>query len=64
MARLSQVNDSHTSTDPYTRVLIPGRRQQLLAEIEAGLAVMQRGFGAEHMLVRKMRQLNDQIVGS
>lgn len=62
LARLSQLEESHSAADPYTRVLNPKRRAQLLAEADAGLSAMQRGFGFDHMLVRKMQKLYERIL--
>ena len=43
--------------DPFDRILGPGQRGELLAKLTQGLEAMARGFGPEHMLVRKAEQL-------
>ncbi len=47
-----------TGMDPFDRILVPGKRGDLLAELAAGINAMARGFGDEHMLVRKARELD------
>lgn len=39
--------------DPYTKVLAPQKKQELLQQMQKGLQAMQAGFGADHMLVKK-----------
>lgn len=43
--------------DPFDRILGPGQRGELLEKLTRGLEAMARGFGPEHMLVRKAEQL-------
>ena len=46
--------------DPFDRVLGPGQRGGLLQELSRGLEAMAKGFGPEHMLVRKAEHLQRQ----
>lgn len=46
-----------TGPDPFDRILGPGQRAELLQEMGKGIAIMEAGFGAEHMLVAKAREL-------
>ena len=62
LSQLKVLDDSHPQADPYTRVLNPGRREKLVAEAAEGLAHMQRGFGAKHMLVVVMRKIQKDCV--
>jgi hypothetical protein len=64
LAKLKVLDDSHSTSDPYTRVLNPSRRESLAAEAAEGLAHMERGFGFKHMLVLKMRQIQIDLVSS
>ena len=62
LAKLLRLERSHEQADPYTRVLNPGRRRELIAEAKEGLEHMERGFGADHMLVVKMRQIQAEVL--
>lgn len=49
------VNEAQTDDglDPYSKVLAPQKKQDLLQRMQKGLQAMQAGFGADHMLVKK-----------
>ena len=46
-----------SGADPFDRILGPGQRAELLQELGRGLRAMEAGFGPEHMLVAKAREL-------
>ena len=46
-------SESTDGLDPYTKVLAPQKKQDLLQKMQKGLQAMQAGFGADHMLVKK-----------
>lgn len=48
-----QKSGSVEGMDPYTKVLAPQKKQDLLQKMQKGLQAMQAGFGADHMLVKK-----------
>ena len=56
-SRLHVLDTKLRGADPFDRILGPGQRAELLQELTQGLEAMARGFGPEHMLVRKAEQL-------
>ncbi|BDA46492.1 hypothetical protein COCOBI_08-5850 [Coccomyxa sp. Obi] len=62
LTRLHVLETSVTVMDPFDRILVPGKRGDLLAELAAGINAMARGFGDQHMLVRKARELEKERV--
>ena len=57
LSRLHELDTKLRGADPFDRVLGPGQRGDLLQELSRGLDAMAKGFGPEHMLVRKAEQL-------
>lgn len=57
MSRLHVLDTKLRGADPFDRILGPGQRGELLQELTQGLQAMAKGFGPEHMLVRKAKQL-------
>ncbi|CAK0756623.1 hypothetical protein CVIRNUC_002471 [Coccomyxa viridis] len=60
LSRLHELDTKLRGADPFDRVLGPGQRGDLLQELSRGLEAMAKGFGPEHMLVRKAEQLQRQ----
>ena len=61
VARAKLLDSGHGVGDPFSRVLAPMRRRDLLRSADAGLAAMQAGYGHEHMLVEKATALHRQL---
>ena len=57
LSRLHVLDTKLRGADPFDRILGPGQRGELLQELTQGLEAMAKGFGQEHMLVRKAEQL-------
>ena len=57
LSRLRVLDTKLKGADPFDRILGPGQRGDLLRELTQGLEAMAKGFGPEHMLVRKAEQL-------
>ena len=57
LSRLHVLDTKLRGADPFDRILGPGQRGELLRELSQGLEAMAKGFGPEHMLVRKAEQL-------
>ena len=57
LSRLHVLDTKLRGADPFDRILGPGQRGELLQELARGLEAMAKGFGPEHMLVRKAEQL-------
>lgn len=62
LTRLHVMETTLVGMDPFDRVLVPSKRGGLLAELAGGIEAMARGFGAEHMLVRKAKELEQERV--
>ncbi len=62
LCRLHVLETKLFGADPFDRILAPGQRAELLEEMGAGLRAMAAGFGAEHLLVRRARDLQAQAV--
>jgi hypothetical protein len=57
LAQLQVLEARMAGPNPFDRVLGPGQRAELLEELRRGLRAMEAGFGHEHMLVAKAREL-------
>lgn len=62
LSRLHVLETKLVGADPFDRVLAPGQRTELLDEMGEGLRAMAAGFGPEHLLVRRARELQAQSV--
>lgn len=61
LTRLHELESKLAGADLFDRILVPGKRGDLLNELAEGLTAMARGFGDEHMLVRKARGLEKRV---
>lgn len=58
VARAKMLDAGIGLSDPFSRVLAPGKRREQVQRADAGLAVMRNGYGSDHMLVEKAATLH------
>lgn len=61
LSRLQVLETKLVGADPFDRILGPGQRGDLLVQLGEGFEAMAKGYGEDHMLVRRARELESQI---
>lgn len=61
LVRLQVLETKLVGADPFDRILGPGQREELLTQLGEGIDAMAKGYGKEHMLVRKATELEGRV---
>jgi vacuolar-type H+-ATPase subunit C/Vma6 len=56
-ARLQVLETKLMGADPFDKILAPKQREDLLSQLTDGLQAMSKGYGNDHILVCKARDL-------
>jgi hypothetical protein len=55
--------DAAAAADAFTAVLLPRRRREAVADVEADLAVMTAAYGRDHVLSARLGRVVAGVVG-